>query len=172
MEFKLQVVDDHSAGQGKYIETLELPGSCQQVGYRFGGAFPGPKLLIAGDGPLIEQAFARLSNLPTFPWMRGQLWLIQLGPLEDGCLSRLSQSFWDTPFDEMILLPFAAEQKASKQAVDEAYWSVLRLCADLGMISGRGVRMVGLDQPLPRYTGPYQPANDAGPRLASVNSER
>ena len=65
--------------------------------------------------------------------------------MADGQSKALSwQELFDDQTDGMLMVTAQsaevvplAERKAFKH---EAYWSVLRLCAALGMISGRGVR--------------------------------
>lgn len=143
MTIQLKVVPSETAKQSRYVEVINHSATSQHAGYRIGGAFSGPKLLVAADAALLDSVFERLSNLPTLPWMRGELWMINLTSLNETAVSHLPNSIWDAPFDETILLPFVTDERPEKPTVTAAYWTVLRLCSDLGMISGRGVHMVG-----------------------------
>ncbi len=143
MTMQLKLVDAHSTQTPRFTERLTYPGHDIPYGYSIGGAFAGPRVLVAGETDLVRATFARLSKLPTLPWMRGQLLIVDLEAADTDTASRATDDIWKTPFDEMIMLPFASRESSFKQGVDDFYWSVLRLCADLGMISGRGVRMVG-----------------------------
>lgn len=109
------------------------------LGYRLGGHFAGPDVLIVGHAPIADQVFDRLITLPTLGWLRGTLTLINLSVLTlSGENPRLAQFFQPRP-DELLFLPYHITPETAQEAATQGYWSVLRLCADMGMIAGRGV---------------------------------
>lgn len=142
MSVQLEVVQGETVTKSRYIGTLEHIDRSEGLGYHIGGAFAGPKLLVTADMSLLASVFDRLSNLPTLPWMRGELWMINLNAFDDSAKLQVPSSLWDTPFDATIMLPYEHSGFPEKSAIAEGYWTVLRLCADLGMISGRGVHAV------------------------------
>jgi hypothetical protein len=107
-------------------------------GFRIGGARVGPTLLVAGYAPIASAVFERLAGLPTLGWMRGTLVLVMLDSLDVRSLD--DHSFEDVGhIDRIFHLPYAASGGKIEVQAHEGYWSVLRLCTELGMISGRGV---------------------------------
>jgi hypothetical protein len=70
--------------------------------------------------------------------MRGTLILIDLGALDDLNPNHpLLQSFG--VIDRMVHLPFAAATTENDDLQQQGYWMVLKICTEMGMISGRGV---------------------------------
>lgn len=99
-----------------------------------GGHFSGPVVAVCAFGAVAELVFSRLQNVPTLPWLRGSLHLIRVDEL--GCVSQVPNSI--DP-DEIIMLEAPSSQKDKAAAAESGYWDVLRLCASLGMIEGRGI---------------------------------
>ncbi|MBV2361304.1 hypothetical protein KUH32_16185 [Thalassococcus sp. CAU 1522] len=122
----------------RFVEILTADGG-DIVGYRLGGARPGPSLMVAGYAPLALQVFDRLLALPTLPWLRGTLTLVSLGALNEGRTVCGLDHAPNQPVDEVLFLPFAADSALQDAASRTGYWMVLRLCAKLGMIDGRGI---------------------------------
>lgn len=121
-----------------YVEVLTTSNNGGVFGYRLKGASAGPQVVAAGVCPSAEQVFERLLRIPTLPWMRGALVLIRLDALDDmlGDLNGLAPL---GPIDRTIILPWSSANRPSEAEVRRNYHLVLRACADLGMISGRGV---------------------------------
>jgi hypothetical protein len=110
-----------------------------EIGCRVGGTVAGPHLLVAGLSPLSEVIFARLLSIPTLGWMRGQLTLINLSKLAHiGADLDAINAVGSHP-DEVMFLPYDPDPLHSEQVEKEGFWTVLRFCTQLGMISGRGV---------------------------------
>lgn len=124
-----------------FVEVLTTEISGEQIGCRYGGSFPGPNALVAGSTALIEALSDRLSQLPTLPWMWGKLYLVEIDGIEMLDLRDAASALAHVRFDEVILLPDAKVFENWQIAVDQAYWTTLKLCRRLGMIEGRGVRM-------------------------------
>lgn len=99
-----------------------------------GGHFAGPVVAVCAFGAVAELLFSRLQSLPTLPWLRGRLHLIRVDEL--GCVSQVPNSI--DP-DEIIMIEAPDSQKDQAAAAESGYWDVLRLCASLGMIEGRGI---------------------------------
>ena len=131
-------------GLRPYIVELSLNGGESHVGFCVGGSQPGPNILISGTTRLTGQVFQRLLLLPSLSRLRGKLFLVQLDKLAaqtdiDLIATRLIKDI----IDDQMFLPFisAADMHPDifETAVKDGYWTVLRLCAENGMISGRGV---------------------------------
>lgn len=123
----------------RFVEVLTTEISGEQIGYRYGGSFPGPNALIAGTSALIEAVSDRLYQLPTLPWMWGKLYLVEIDEIDLLDMSDAESALAHERFDEVILLPHAKGFENWQTAVDQAYWTTLKLCRRLGMIEGRGV---------------------------------
>ena len=98
--------------------------------------------MAAGSCPVAEQVFDRILRIPTLPWMRGTLVLIHLDALD----------LWGRDFaalaelgtvDRTVMLPWSSGDAPDERAMRQTYHQVLRVCADLGMIAGRGVARAG-----------------------------
>ena len=121
-----------------YIQVLTTDAEGAVLGYRFMGTRAGPHLVVAGHDAMAQEVFDRLIAIPTLPWMRGCITMVRLDLLGDieADLAALS------PFgavDRTIALPLS-DGVSDELAIRRGYHSVLSACADLGMISGRGVR--------------------------------
>ena len=121
-----------------FVETLVLPGSDVPFGLRLNGASAGPQVVVAGTCDAAQTVFDRLLSIPTLPWMRGSLVMIQLETL-DGMLGDLSDITPLGPIDRTVVLPWANNVEPDELQIRRNYHMVLRLCADMGMIAGRGV---------------------------------
>ena len=82
--------------------------------------------------------FDRLLMIPTLPWMRGNLLLIKLNDLHD-LVDEIAALRPVGKIDRTVLLPWGSGDLSDDQLIKRGYHSVLRACADLGMITGRGV---------------------------------
>jgi hypothetical protein len=89
---------------------------------------------------MVDAIFDRLSQLPTLPWLQGNIYLLSLEVMDCVDARILKATIEGISIDESILLPWAepANQDANKVA-NQGYWTTLRLCARLGIIQGRGV---------------------------------
>ncbi len=125
--------------EAKHVEVLTSAGSGAVIGYRLQGGRAGPSVLVAGHNPFAEGIYDRLMALPTLPWLRGSLCLIILETFDnEACPDSLLTDPSDK-FDEVLFLPYSPETENGPEMIKEGYWMVLRLCAQLGMIDGRGV---------------------------------
>jgi hypothetical protein len=123
------------------LHHLTAPG---HYGFCIGGSRPGPNVLISGSTNLTQQVFQRLLLLPTLSRMRGKLFLILIDKIQDDTeFDGLGTILGRDIIDEQMFLPFvdiAQMDKALRDsAVADAYWQVLRICTDWGMIEGRGI---------------------------------
>jgi hypothetical protein len=127
---------DRQPGCG-FVEVLNDARDARPFGFRIGGARPGPTAVVAGYSPVACEIYSLLLELPTLPWLRGALVLITLDALNDASIDK-ELSDLIGPVDRTLHLPFPArgDQEA---ALREGYWAILKLCTQLGMISGRGV---------------------------------
>lgn len=128
---------DHRPACSGFVEALNDPRDARPFGYRIGGARPGPTAVVAGYAPIARDIYDRLLGLPSLPWLRGSLVLITLDALD---LAVIDEELIDLigPVDRTLHLPFPSRAER-EVAVQEGYWAVLKLCSQLGMISGRGV---------------------------------
>jgi hypothetical protein len=125
--------------EARHVDVLTSPESGVVVGYRVQGGRPGPHLLVGGFSPNADVIFDRFLDLPTLPWLSGSVSLLIVDALdESGCFETAASGPW-SKIDEILFLPFAGEEPEDKLAQRNSYWSILRACAKLGMIDGRGV---------------------------------
>ena len=134
---------DRSAAIGdRYIRDIETGLFPGHVGFRIGGHSAGPNVVIAGGTKLTGAVYQRLLLLPTLSRLKGELFLLRLDRFDsvsglDLCLPK------DLIVDGQMLLPFVGvddlQSPLRENAVKQAFWSVLRLCAEMGMIAGRGL---------------------------------
>jgi hypothetical protein len=144
---------DPVAMPAPYIQELAHENRPGHYGFRIGGAVAGPNLVFSGFSPLAGSLFQRLLLLPSLSRLRGQLFLIQIDRVRDDSeLERIDAYLpAGTVIDAQMFLPFLNPQGMDAAMIEselkEAYWSVLRLCADHGMISGRGVPPRAANEP-------------------------
>jgi hypothetical protein len=128
-----------------YIQELSHLAQPGHFGFRIGGALPGPSLVVSGFSPLAGTVFQRLLLLPGLSRLVGQLFLIQIDRIKDDAELEQIDGFLPagTIIDAQMFLPFLDPSQMTPDMCvregDQAYWSILRLCAHHGMISGRGV---------------------------------
>lgn len=113
----------------RHITSILSGPSGQEVGTRITGGYAGPALLVSGDAGIMDRVTLRLAALPSLPWMRGEMMLISSEHLDCALSNGL---------DRDVQLDIAAAD--CDGVPGQAYWIILRRCAELGMISGRGVR--------------------------------
>ncbi|WP_457086156.1 hypothetical protein [Marinovum sp. KMM 9879] len=121
-----------------YVDVLTNTRDGTVFGYRLVGASAGPQVAVLGTCAAAELAFDRLMHIPTLPWMKGNLILIQLDALDDA-LSQIDSLVAIGPIDRTITLPRANQGGLSEAEIRHHYQTILRACTELGMISGRGV---------------------------------
>lgn len=126
-----------------FVEVLTTARTGTAFGCRLVGAKPGPQLAVAGVCPSAEIVFDRLLSIPTLPWLRGNLILLRLDVLDD-ILMELSSLSSMGEIDRTVMLPWVDPDQEDRQTLRRSYHMVLRACADLGMISGRGVAPANL----------------------------
>jgi hypothetical protein len=121
------------------VEVLRTPVTSVEYGFRLGGRNPGPNFLVAGHDPVASLVYARLIRLPSISRIHGTLTLINLNAMEQtGLLSHPTRLIDHNP-DDIHFLSYHLDETYQEKAVKEGYWSTLRRCAQLGMISGRGI---------------------------------
>lgn len=132
-------LDDLSTNSIGVTPIIYADGS-DVAGYIVSGAERGPMALAVGRRSVASEAFHRLAQLESLPRMRGRLLLVFENALEQP-KSGLSYAALDRlRFDGNVTILADATDVAYKTAArNEAYWTVLRLLARLGMIDGRGV---------------------------------
>ncbi|SPH24984.1 hypothetical protein DEA8626_04016 [Defluviimonas aquaemixtae] len=129
---------DQYADRG-YVEVLSDVRDGRPFGLRVGGIRPGPTAVVAGYSPIARDIYGRLLELPSLSRLRGSLVLITLDALD---VTSIDEKLVEQigPVDRTLHLPFPSGEER-ETAVRQGYWTVLKLCAQLGMISGRGVSM-------------------------------
>lgn len=121
-----------------HVDVLTTSDSGDVLGYKLIGQAPGPQLTVIGACASADQAFDRLLSIPTLPWMRGNLVLIRADTLEH-IVTDLASIAQVGPVDRTMILPWSNHQPAEPLLIKRYYREVLRSCAHLGMISGRGI---------------------------------
>lgn len=121
------------------VEVLTNPAGTAKIGYRLGGIYAGPHVVVAGHDPIADMTYSRLISLPTIGWMRGSLTLLLMNAMERRGLLDNTMNALDPKPDEIHFLPYNLDPAFHTEAAVSGYRSTLRLCASLGMISGRGV---------------------------------
>ena len=131
-----------SVQESRFVEVLTFGGAATQIGYRLGGAQPGPNVLVAGHAPIADTIYDRVMALPTLPWMYGKLYLIVLDALDKGTIGDPLNFVPEEQIDEVLFLPFCRQSAFADDAAKQGYRTLLKTCARLGMINGRGVTRV------------------------------
>ncbi|WP_415918839.1 hypothetical protein [Tateyamaria sp. SN6-1] len=131
-------VEQLNKTESGFAEVLTTQATGEVYGHRLRGAAPGPQLVVAGMCASAEIVFDRLLQIPTLPWMKGNLLLIQLNKLDN-----LQFDLATLPplgiIDRTLVLPWDSSDETDVIAARRNYHLVLRTCAELGMIQGRGV---------------------------------
>lgn len=121
------------------IEVLTDVSGQRTIGYKLGGYRVGPSVLVAGHAPIAAKVYDRLMRLPTIGWMHGSLTLVFLNELEQNGFQIYFGPRIEPRPDELHFLAYHLDPTHHAEAAEAGYWSTLRLCARLGMISGRGI---------------------------------
>lgn len=120
------------------VDVLASKSGAEPAGYRLGGYLSGPSIVALGHDPVAGAVFERLLSVPTLAWMRGRLSLV----FSDRICSRgWTEIVQDGHVNQTILLPISGSPKRLSTNIDAGYWAVLRTCAYLGMIEGRGIQI-------------------------------
>ncbi|WP_299412423.1 hypothetical protein [uncultured Sulfitobacter sp.] len=143
MNFAINTCAPTFVEESKFVEVLTSEDFGELIGYRIGGGRPGPSAVLAGDPALIEALFERFMAIPTLPWMWGRLHLVSLEFIESANLHELQTCLLEVKVDGLIMLPYARSDGGLDAAIEDGYWAGLRLCSQLGMIEGRGVKPSG-----------------------------
>ena len=130
-----KVISERDCG---YLEVFSTLKTGRTFGYRLVGASPGPQLVVAGHCGESADIFDRLLQIPTLPWMRGNLVLIRLDALDD-LVQDIASIAHIGVVDRTMMLPLGESDRIDEVIQRRTYHSILRTCAQLGMISGRGV---------------------------------
>lgn len=138
--------------QKSHISELYLPESSRRFGFRVGGLVNGPDVVVACQAALARQVYQRLLLIPSLNRLKGRLFLISLDRLDDlhdiGPLRGLLGV--RGPIDRILTLPAVdldtLDETAATELVRRNHYAVLRLCARMGMVLGRG--MTDRDAPL------------------------
>lgn len=125
------------------VSWLQTPSGGESIGFRIDGAESGPTMLASGYRGTITPVFRRLARLPSLPRLRGRLLLAYVDVIQiRGAETRLD-SLFDEAIDRSVFLGFERRPDTTPEVVArferEAYWTILRVCAGLGMIAGRGI---------------------------------
>lgn len=128
----------------KYVANLTSATSNQLIGYEIGGAVAGPTVVVAGFRQASEPSFDRIANIPSISRLKGRLLLVCLESLDLTGIQELTEL--NLGFvDEILFLQAKPEEKSFQpENVDLHFWKILRLCTDLGMISGRGIKKLAI----------------------------
>ncbi len=95
-------------------------------GYTISGGLTGPTLAVYGRPEDVAEAYERLVALPGLSRLRGSLILAFGAP--------------DDTFEVDALIDLSSSVLSARTRIaHNNYWTILSHCADLGMISGRGV---------------------------------
>lgn len=125
------------------VHRLYATGGSDTIGYRVDGAENGPTMLASGYRDTITPVFRRLAKLPSLPRLRGHLLLAYVDGIHiPGSEAKLDGLF-DEAVDGSVFLGFERKVDTAPEIVArferESYWTILRVCANLGMIAGRGI---------------------------------
>lgn len=131
----LRLVAERDSG---YLEVFSTQRTGKVFGYRLVGASAGPQLVVAGHCEASSDVFERLLDIPTLPWIRGNLVLIRLDALDDLVLD-ISSIAHIGVVDRTLILPDSGPDVERELMQRRNYHMILRTCAQLGMIAGRGV---------------------------------
>lgn len=134
----------HAAQPGDALGSLRSadPEERITVALSLGGNSRGPVLLVCGRRDICRPVFRRIVRLPSLPWMSGRLLLAFIGASEPDGPAAPGPELQALPFfDDSVFLDFVAAEGAARARYEQqAYWTILRKMAQVGMIAGRGVR--------------------------------
>ena len=121
-----------------YLEVFTTQITGNVFGHRIVGATAGPQVVVAGHCEAATDLFERLLKIPTLPWLRGNLVLIRLDALDD-LVHDISSIASIGTVDRTIILADTSSEEVDEFIHRRNYHTILRTCAQLGMIAGRGV---------------------------------
>lgn len=78
------MLDDRTETVAPFMEVLTADRSAETVGYRLPGMRSGLNIVIAVALQLMEPLTKRFAALPTLPWMRSALDIVDLDAVADG----------------------------------------------------------------------------------------
>lgn len=136
LSFAATQVETASVATCAFVEVLTSPASGRPYGYHLKGGFSGPTLAVLGHGANAEAVFDRLLSIHSLRWMHGTLVLLRIDEGLD-LLADIERNGGIGPIDRTMVLPLS--DVASAQPDRWPHTSVLRFCATLGMIDGRGL---------------------------------
>lgn len=131
--------------QKSHILELYLPESSRRFGFCVGGLMEGPNVVVACQAALARQVYQRLLLIPSLNRLKGRLFLISLDRLDDlqNIASLRGLLGVGGPIDHILTLPVVEldtlGETAATELVRRNYYAVLRLCARMGMVQGRGI---------------------------------
>lgn len=119
------MLDDHAMPMAPFMEVLTTTVAGHLIGYRLHGCYTGPTVVIAASEILLDPLASRFTALPTLPWMRGTLILVDIDAIGDGT--------WHPThaIDATLALPVHSKSATAEMS---GFRSILRLCNRLGMI--------------------------------------
>ena len=125
------------------VRRLYAPRGGGIIGFRVDGAESGPTMLASGYRDTITPVFLRLARLPSLPRLRGHLLLAYVDGIHVSEAEARLDRLFDEAIDRSVFLGFESRPETAPEVVArferEAYWTILRVCAGLGMIAGRGI---------------------------------
>ncbi|WP_300039587.1 hypothetical protein [uncultured Roseobacter sp.] len=139
MNMAADTFNQTGAYECRAVEVLTSQKTGHVIGYCLGGGRPGPNLLVSGFDPLMAELFEKLIEIPTLPWMWGQLYLVSLNALDEEYSGNPQQALEYTFFDDTLFLPPLDAAMDLPAILQDNYRAVLRACAGMGMIAGRGI---------------------------------
>lgn len=128
-----------------HISELYLPETNRRLGFRVGGLAEGPNVVVACQAALARQVYQRLLLIPSLNRLKGRLFLISLDRLDDlqDFASLRGLLGVSSPIDQILTLPTinldTLDETAATELVRRNFYAVLRLCARMGMVQGRGI---------------------------------
>lgn len=130
-----QALKQSAAPERSNIHELAVLPGIGPIGHHIVGHRRGPTLLVLGDRVVMEPVYRRILQLPSLPWIRGDLILGKLAggqPALDDAMQRSITQHCGLIDDTLHLVGSTGDENA-------LYWTVLQFCTQYGMISGRGV---------------------------------
>ncbi len=134
MDGSFDMVDAVSA---KFVEALTSDKTGEVYGYRLKGRSPGPQVVVAGSFSSASEVYDRLLQIPSLPWMRGSIVLVDLERLEAVAAHEKIDGIGAV--DRTITLPWIDPEVEDDAVVRSVCQMILGICAELGMVTGRGI---------------------------------
>lgn len=137
-----QVIQLHKDEDFTPVSPLFHAVTSDVMGYQIGGHAPGPEVLVIGYRAATAIAFHRLAQLPSLPFLLGRLTVAYQEAIDDETSGIGYMDLFNDRIYGSLFIGYDATEATTgtrSRIEKDTYWSVLRLCAKLGMISGRGV---------------------------------